>query len=138
MLDSVVAKELTGREPVKRSHGEIVAATLVGSELPTKVGERKEGTGIVEALLILTVAAFHLAVMPWGVRPNKLMMNALPCKRRFKQRWNIVLAVGEAVCKLKAVVCLNTLDLDPSPLIPKESSYSKIGRRICTLFRVCV
>ena len=79
-------------------------------------------------MTLFNLAAFHLAVMPWGVRPNKLMMNALPCKRRLKKRRNITFAVGEAVCKRKAVVCLNTLDLDPSPFIPKDSSYSKIGR----------
>ena len=43
MLDSVGTKELTRREPVKGSHREIVAAILVGSELPTKIGERVKG-----------------------------------------------------------------------------------------------
>ena len=75
MLDSMGTKELKGREPAKRPHGEIVTAILVGSELPTKIGERIEGVGVVEAFLVFTVAAFHLAVMPWCVRPDKLVAN---------------------------------------------------------------
>ena len=94
--------------------------------------------GIVEALLIFAVAAFHLAVMPWGIWSDELVTNTFSDECRFKQRWNIALAVGKAVCKLKAVVCLNTLDFDPSPLIPNDSSYSKIGRRIDALVRLCV
>ena len=63
MLDIVCAKELTGREPAKGSHREIVAAILVRSSLPTIIREREEGMGIVETLLILAVASFHLAVV---------------------------------------------------------------------------
>ena len=129
-------KELAGREPVQWSHGEAVAAILVGSELPTKIDEREEGMGVVETLLILTVAAFHLAVVSWGIRSNQLVTNAFACKRSFEQRRDIALAVGKPVGKLKTVVCLNTLDLDPTPLIPKDGSLYKIGRGIGTLLRV--
>ena len=93
MLDSEGTKELTRREPAKRPHGEIVTAILVGSELPTKIGERIEGMGIVEAFLVFTVAAFHLAVMPWGVRSNELVTNPRAGQRRFKQGRDIALAV---------------------------------------------
>ena len=93
ILDSIGTKELTGREPVKGSHREIVAAILVGSELPTKIHEREEGMGVVETLLILAVAALHLAVMPWRVRSNQFVMNAVACKRRFEQGRDIALAV---------------------------------------------
>ena len=93
ILDSIGTKELTGREPVKGSHREIVAAILVGSELPTKIHEREEGMSVVETLLILAVAALHLAVMPWRVRSNQFVMNAVACKRRFEQGRDIALAV---------------------------------------------
>ena len=72
MLDSMGTKELAGREPVQWSHGEAVAAILVGSELPTKIDEREEGMGVVETLLVFAVATLHLAVMPWRVRSNRV------------------------------------------------------------------
>ena len=36
---------------------------MVGSQLPTKVGERVEAMGIVEAPLVFPVAAFYFAVV---------------------------------------------------------------------------
>ena len=93
MLDSVDAKELTRRKPAEGSHGKIVASILVGSELPTKIVQRVEGVGIVETLLVFAMAAFHLAVMPWGVRPDKLVTDAFGCQHNFKQCLDIALAV---------------------------------------------
>lgn len=84
--------------------------------------------GVVETLLILAVAAFYLAVMPWRVRSNQFVTNAVACQYSFKQRWDIALAVGEPVSKLKTVVCLNALNLDCSPLIPKDGVLPKISR----------
>ena len=127
MLDSMDTKELAGREPVKRAHGKAVAAILVGSELPTKIGERVEGMGVVETFLVFAVAAFHLAVVPWGVRADQLVTDAFAGQRCFKQSRNIALAVREAVGKLKAVVCLNALDLNPLPFVPKDSTLGKIS-----------
>ena len=43
---------------------------MVGSWLPTKVGERIEAMGIVEALLVFPVAAFYFAVVPGRVGTN--------------------------------------------------------------------
>ena len=40
---------------------------MVGSQLPTKVGERIAAMGIVEALLVFPVAAFYFAVVPGHV-----------------------------------------------------------------------
>ena len=93
MLDSVDAKELTRRKPAERSHGKIVAPILVGSELPTKIGERVEGMGIIETLLIFAVAALHLAIVPWGVRPDKLVTDTFGSQRSFKQRLDIAIAI---------------------------------------------
>ena len=82
------------------------------------------------------MAAFHLAVVSWGIRSNQLVTNAFACKRSFEQRRDIALAVGKPVGKLKTVVCLNALDLDASPLIPKEGALDEIGGGIGTLLRV--
>ena len=82
---------------------------------------------VIETLLVFAVAALHLAVVPRCVRADQLMSNASAGQRCFKQGRDIALAVGETVGKLKAVVCLNALDLNPSPLIPKDGSLGKIG-----------
>ena len=91
---------------MKRSHREVVAVILVDSKLPTKIGEREKGMGIVEMLLILAMAAFYLAVVHWCVRPDELVMNAQIGKCRFKQRRDIALAVGKAVCCPRCTVAL--------------------------------
>lgn len=63
-----------------------VAVSLVGSSLPTKVGERVEGMLVVEELLVFSVAAFHLAVVTGYVRSvgggclQKMLF--LPAQRR--------------------------------------------------------
>lgn len=61
---------------MKRSHREVVAVILVGSSLLTKIGVCKEGMDVVKTLLVFTVAALHLAVVHWCVRPDELVMNA--------------------------------------------------------------
>ena len=82
----MLTKELAGREPVKGSHGKAIAAILVGSELPTKIGEREEGMGVVKTFLVFTVATLYFAVMPWRVRPDELVTNAFACQLA----WNSV------------------------------------------------
>ena len=85
MLDSMVMKKLARRKPAKRAHGKIVAAILVGSELTTKIVERIEGMGIIESFLIFTVAAFYLAVVPWGVGAYEFVAYPIGNQSRFKQ-----------------------------------------------------
>ena len=45
----------------------------MGSELPSKVGERIEVVGVVESLLVFPVAAFDLAVVSGRVRADQLV-----------------------------------------------------------------
>ena len=58
------------------AHRQLVAVSLVGSELPTKVGEGVERVLAVEAFLVFTVAAFHLAIVAWCVRADQFMADA--------------------------------------------------------------
>ena len=76
MLYSVEVKEFKRREPGEWTHGEVIAGSLPGSELPGKIGERKETMAVIEAFLILTVAAFYFAVMTGCIRTDQLMPNA--------------------------------------------------------------
>ena len=52
-----------------------------------------KGAAKIESLLILTMAAHHLVIVPWDIWPNEFMPNAQVSGRLFKQRWQITLAV---------------------------------------------
>ena len=84
---------------------------MVGSELPTKVGEREESADSVEAFLVLAVTSFYLAIVARCVRADQLVTNAKLCRGCLEQSRNVPLAAGEAVCELQAVVRLYTFDL---------------------------
>ena len=58
-----------------------------------EIFQRIKGVARIESLLILTMAAFHLAIVPWGIWPNELMPNAQVSGRLFKQCGQIALAV---------------------------------------------
>lgn len=81
---------------------------MVGSSLPTKVGEGPEAVSCVEAFLILAVTALDLAIVTRGVGTNELVTNAEFSSSRFKQRRNVAFGIGETVGELKAVIRLNT------------------------------
>ena len=61
---------------MKWTHGAGVAPTLVGRKLPTKVGEGIETVRIIETLLVLTMAAFHLSVVPGSIGTDELVVYA--------------------------------------------------------------
>ena len=130
------SKELTRRKPVERTRRAVVGTTLVGSELPTKVGERKERMAAVETFLVFAVASLDLAVVSWRIGTNELVLNAQSEGGCFKKRRNVALACGEAIGKLEAVVSLDTFDHYSTPLVPCNEFLKKIGRRVCALFRV--
>lgn len=81
---------------------------MVGSELPTKVGEGPEAVSCIETFLILAVAAFDLTIVTRGVGTNEFVTNAEFSGGGFKQRWDVAFGIGKTVGKFKAVVRLNT------------------------------
>ena len=96
----------------------------------------KAAAGI-ETLLVLTVAALYFAIVPWGVGPDKLMADAELLRGRLEQGGQIPFAVGKAVCKLKAIVCLHTLHPDAPACIPLHQLFQEISGGIGRLFLVC-
>lgn len=73
----------------------------------------------VKALLILTVAAFNLPIVPWGVWTDQFMPDAQFGGGFLKQSRQVTLTAGEAIGKLGTVVRLDTLHLDPAARIPR-------------------
>ena len=88
--------------------------------------------GVVEALLVFTVTAFHLAVMPGCIRTDQLVLNAL----EFQCFFNAAAAMGKSVREFESVICLDTLDPDTFSLELIDYSAQKQIRGIGALFRV--
>lgn len=79
------------------------------SELHTKIGKREEAVRIVEPLLILAVAAFHLPVVAGRVGADQLVPDSKPRSGQFKLRRQVFFTVGETVGKLKPLsVCTHS------------------------------
>ena len=69
-------EEFIGGEVMERSHRDVVRPCLVCRELGTKILKREEAVGIVKALLILPVAALHLAIVTRGIGSDELVSDA--------------------------------------------------------------
>ena len=74
-----------------------------------KVIQRVEVVAGIEAFLILTVAAFCLAVVAWGVGADELMTKAQFGSGSFKQRRQVAPAVGKRLVNSKPLsVCTDS------------------------------
>ena len=80
------------------------------SQLSVEVGKRVEAIGIVEAMLILTVAALYLAIVTGRVGTNQLVPNAQLCGGPLKERDQFTVGLCKAVGELKPVVSLDTFN----------------------------
>ena len=99
----------------------------MGSELPTKVGERIETVGVIESLLIFPVAAFDLAVVAGRVRANQLVADAEAGGGGLEECFLAAILDGEAVGELSAVVGLDAFDLDAAAGIPGDGFLQEVG-----------
>ena len=95
---------------MKGTHGTGVAQALVGSFPPTKVGEGIETVCVVKALLVLTMAAFHLSIVAGRIGADELVANSQLSGRCLKEGSQIALAAGKTIGELKTVIGLNALD----------------------------
>ena len=98
-----------------------------------KVIQRKEGVCIVETLLILSVAAFHFAIVSWRVRTDQFVSDPQGLRGGFKESREILFAVREAVGELKSIIRLNTLHLDASASIPLYQATQEVGGGVSRL-----
>ena len=75
--------------------------------------------GIVEATLILTVAALYLAIVTGRIGTNQLVLNVKLCSGLLKERDQFTVGLCKAIGKLKPVVSLDTFD---GKAVPFEES----------------
>ena len=97
------------------------------SELSIEVGKGVEAMGVVEATLILTVAALYLAIVTGRVGTNQLVPNAQLCGGPLKERDQFTVGLCKAVGELKPVVSLDTFN--------GEAMLFEEG--VCLLQKVC-
>ncbi len=72
------------------------------------------GVPSIELFIAFSVTALHLAVMSRCVRADKFVLDVKFSGSVFKERGQILLAVGKTVCKFKSIVGLDTLHSDLS------------------------
>ena len=65
--------------------------------------------GCIEALIILSVAAFYLSVMPWGKRPDDFIADPMQFQV-FPEKSGLFPVGGKTVGKFGSVISLDTLD----------------------------
>ena len=90
----------------------------------------------IEAFLILTMAALHLAVVARRVGPDQLVTDAQLGGSFLEQCGQIALAVGETVGELEAVVRLDTLHFYASAGVPRSQPAQEVRRGIGGLLRI--
>jgi len=87
----------------------VVILLVVYFKLLRKVFKGIEAMGGIEPLIVLPVAALHLAVMPRGIGADYLVADAMLLQTHLK-KGGLVPVCGEAVCELSAVVRLDALN----------------------------
>ena len=106
------------------------------SELSIEVGKRVEAMGVVEATLILTVAALYFAIVTGRIGTNQLVPNAQLCSGFLKERDQFTVGLSKAVGKLKSVVSLDTFDGKAVPFEESICFLQKVRRGVGALFIV--
>ena len=79
-------------------------------ELVGEISKRIERVARIESLLIFAVAAFHLAVVSWCIRPDELMAYTQFRQCGFKQSRFVLQRAVKTICELGAVVGLDAFD----------------------------
>ena len=102
-------EDVSGSSPKKRTHGKGVAQALVGSFLPTKAGEGVKTVRVVEALLVLSMAALHLSIAAGSIGADEPAANSQLSGRCLKEGSRIAPSGRKAIGELKTVVGLNAL-----------------------------
>ena len=109
---------------------------MVCSELHTKIGKREETVGVIDTLLVFTVAALYFAVVTGCVWADQFVPNSKACSGQFKACGQVSFAVGETVGKFEAIVSLHTLYPHAAAFESGRHFLQKIGGRIGALLRV--
>ena len=136
-MSNILDKELERRKPAKRPHRKVVGAAVMDSKLLVKVIKREKAVTGIKALLVLPVAAFHLAIVAGCVGTDELVADTQLSGGGFKESRQVPFTVGETIGELKSVVGLDTLHPDAPAGIPLYQLFEEISGGIGALLGVC-
>ena len=118
--------------PAENCHRNTVRTTQITLHLLLQIGKGIEAQIIVKAFLIVSVASFDLAVMPWRSRTDKLMLNLVVSAEYVKR----MRALGFCeMGKFSSVICLDRLG---SVTEKDNSTLYKVYGRIAAVFLVSI
>lgn len=100
-------KELIWRKPGEVSHWKVIGTEVMDSKLFLKIDQGEESMDRIETFLVFPVTALHLAVLSGCVRTE-----------------------GKAVRKFKAVISLDTLDMNSPACIPSHQPSQEVRRGV--------
>ena len=89
--------------------------------------------GCIKALIILSVTAFHLPIMPWGKGTDDFVADSVHLQV-FLEKSGLVSVSGKTVSKFSPIVWLNTLDCTWECLY---QMLHKLSGRIGVVFLEC-
>lgn len=125
-MSNKLDEEVGRRKPEKWPHGKVVGVTVMDGNLLFKVSQRKERMGIIEALLVLPVAALHFAVVSSGVWTNQLVPDSHLGGGFFKKGGKAPFAIGKTIGKLKAIIGMDTFHMDSPAVIPVHQPFEEV------------
>ena len=96
--------------PIKRTHREIVVLVLPNGKLLFEVIKGVELVASIELLVVFSVAAFHLAVVPGRKRFDLFVADAELRQCFLEEGKRLCVVPTHAVGKFKPIVCLDTFD----------------------------
>ena len=83
---------------------------MVCSELHTKIGKREETVGVIETLLVFTVAALYFAVVTGCVWADQLVPDSKACSGQFKACGRSLLLLEKRLVNSKPLsVCTHSI-----------------------------
>ena len=98
--------------------------------LVLKVSQGEERAAGIKSLLVFTVAAFYLAVVPGCVGTNELVADTQVSGSFLEKGLDIPFAVGKTVGKFKAVISLNALHTNALTGIPLHQPFQEVSRGV--------
>ena len=141
----LLSQQLSRTLVLQRPHWLVVAPNQVFCQLLVEVLQAAERLPIIEISLVVSVAAFHLPVVPGRPRRDQLVSDP-----KFPQRlvkWAFLCVTDILVGKLRAVVRLDRLDLERKYLYQHPQKLDRVLRRMllktvdkpdpCTLIYRC-
>ena len=107
---SIEERDASVKERQEVGHWECIVDSIAPSQLPFEIRKGIELVARIKRLVVLSVRAFHLAVVPWRVGAYLLVLDAIFPKLLPGPRFVVLGTFCEALGELGATICLHLAD----------------------------